>query len=176
MMLNRNRFKKSESFKNVEKDLAYIVSKIKEDDELLKLLSLQENKIGKLSEEEKREILKQNVKIVPLVHLEETDSNQSYLTIDFGDFSPNAENPQYRDKFLYFNILCNIETWNMGDFKLRPFQIAGRLDVLFNDKSLVDSYKIRFLSADSLIINDDLGGLFLCYYVTYNIDRDGKDE
>ena len=34
MMINRDKFKKSESFKNVEKDLAYIVSKIREDEEL----------------------------------------------------------------------------------------------------------------------------------------------
>ena len=41
---------------NVEKDLAYIVSKIREDEELLKLLSLKENSQDKLTEKDKKEM------------------------------------------------------------------------------------------------------------------------
>ena len=176
MMINRDRFKKSESFKNVEKDLAYIVSKIREDEELLKLLSLKENNHDKLTEKDKKEILDKCIEIVPIINLNERDTNWSHLTIYFGDFTSNTENPEYRDKFLYFNIICNAETWNMGDFKLRPYQIAGRLDVLFDKKSLADSYTIRFLNGDSLIINDKIGGVSLIYDVTYGVDRDGNDD
>ena len=57
MRINKNFFKESESFKNVEKDLNYIVSKIAEDDKLLKLLSLQENRTESLSAQERKEIL-----------------------------------------------------------------------------------------------------------------------
>ena len=49
----KDMFKFSESFKNVEKDLGYIVSKIMEDEKLLKLLSLQEDKVGKFTDKEK---------------------------------------------------------------------------------------------------------------------------
>lgn len=177
MMLNRNRFKKSESFKNVEKDLAYIVSKIKEDDELLKLLSLQENKIGKLSEEEKREILKQSIKIVPKVEPSDLDEKGwSIIAIQFSQFTRNVENPAHRDKFLVFNIISNFDTVNMGDFKLRPYQIAGRLDVLFDNKSLVGTYTIQFLNADTITLDENTFGMSLVYEVTYTKASDRNDD
>lgn len=175
MMINRDKFKKSESFKNVEKDLAYIVSKIREDEELLKLLSLKENSQNKLTEKEKKEILEECVRIVPKI-TELNEEGWSYLTIQFRQFSANGDNPKYRDKFLVFNIVCNFDTWNMGDFKLRPYQIAGRLDVLFDRKSLIDTYTINFISAEPLILNEEIAGISLAYLVTYGIDRDGNDD
>lgn len=177
MIGNRNAFKNSESFKNVEKDLSYIVSKIAEDEQLLKLLSLQEDKEEKLTSEEKRKILKECVHIVPVLDLRELENdNRSHLVVFFDNFFPNGENPEYRNKFLFFNIVCEISTWNMRDFKLRPYQIAGRLDVLFDKKKLANSYSINFLDANGKIISDNFGGLTLAYDVIYNIDGDKRDE
>ena len=171
MRIGKNLFKESESFKNVEKDLNYIVSKISQDDRLLKLLSLQEKRVEALTEEEKQEILKKSIKIVPKIEaINETD--WSYIVIVFDGFSPNMENPKYRDKFLNFDIVCNFDTWNMQDFKLRPYQIAGRLDVLFNEQSLDGTYTINFLSADNLILDDEIAGITLTYSVTYGTESD----
>ena len=64
----------------------------------------------------------------------------------------------------------------MGDFKLRPYQIAGRLDVFFDKKKLANSYSINFLDANGKIISDNFGGLTLIYDVIYNIDGDKRDE
>ena len=174
MRINKNLFKDSESFKNVEKDLAYIVQKIYEDEKLLKLLSLQENKIESLTEKEKKEILKKSIRIVPkITEINKTD--WSYIVINFDNFTPNMENPEYRDKFLVFDIVCNFDTWDMDDFKLRPYQIAGRLDMLFNEKSLADTYTINFLNANNLVLDDEIAGLILIYSVTYGETSDRID-
>ena len=85
------------------------------------------------------------------------------------------ENPEYRDKFLVFDIVCNFDTWDMDDFKLRPYQIAGRLDVLFNEKSLAGTYSINFLNANNLILDDEIAGLILIYAVTYGEQSDRMD-
>ena len=175
MIGNRSAFKNSESFKNVEKDLSYIVSKIAEDEQLLKLLSLQENKEGKLTSEEKREILKECVHIVPKVD-ELNEKGWSCVVVHFNNFTMNGNNPEYRDKMLIFNIICSFESWNMGDFKLRPYQIAGRLDVLFNNKTLANSYKIEFLTAQNVLVDDEIAGVSMAYQVIYNIDGDKRDE
>lgn len=177
MMINRDKFKESESFKNVEKDLAYIVSKIREDDKLLKLLSLQEDKIDKLTDEEKKEILNKCIKIVPKVEPSDLDEKGwSIVAMQFSQFTRNVENPEHRDKFLVFNIISNFDTVNMGDFKLRPYQIAGRLDALFDNKSLVGTYTIQFLNADTITLDEDTFGMSLVYTVTYSKASDRNDE
>jgi hypothetical protein len=166
MRINKNLLKNSESFKNVEKDLNYIVSKIAQDDILLKLLSLQENNMEPLSSEERKEILQKCIKIIPKIdNINETD--WSFIGISFDNFVPNLENPEYRDKTLIFDIVCNFDTWNLGDFKLRPYQIAGRLDVLFDKQSLADTYTIDFMSAENIIVDDEIAGVNLVYSVIY---------
>ena len=175
MKINNDVFlKESESFKNVEKDLAYIVSKIMQDEKILKLLSLQENNENDLTEKEKKEILKKSIRIIPkITSINKTD--WSYIAIHFDHFLPNETNSEHRDKFLIFDIICNFDTWDMNDFKLRPFQIAGRLDALFNKKSLCGTYDINFLSGDNLVLNDEVAGLTLIYGVTYSEDGDYID-
>ena len=174
MRINANLLKTSETFKNVEKDLAYIAQKIYEDEPLLKLLTLKENQTAPLTQEEKKTILNNNVRIVPkITDLDFTE--ESYLVIHFNEFIPNEENPEYRDKFLIFDIICNFDTWNMGDFKLRPYQIAGRLDMLFDKKGLSSSYSINFLNGEVLVIDDEIAGLTLAYNVIYNKDEDRID-
>ena len=175
MMINRNLFKESESFKNVEKDLGYIISRIASDEKIMKLLSLQENKSENLSAKEKKQILEECVYIVPNIQ-SLNDKGWSCISVQFNNFTKNGENPEYRDKMLIFNVLCGFDTWNMGDFKLRPYQIAGRLDVLFDKKPLANSYSIRFLTAQNTIVDDDVAGISLVYEVIYNISGDKKEE
>lgn len=174
MRINANLLKTSETFKNVEKDLAYIAQKIYEDEPLLKLLVLKEKQGEHLTQEEKQAILNKNIRIVPKI----TDldfSEESYIVIHFNEFLPNEENPEFRDKFLIFDIICNFDTWNMGDFKLRPYQIAGRLDMLFDKKGLSSSYTINFLNGEILTIDDEIAGLTLAYNVVYNKYEDAID-
>ena len=174
MRLGKNLLKDSESFKNVEKDLNYIVSKISQDDRILKLLSLQENKIEPLTQEEKKEILNKCVKIIPKAE-NINESDWAFIGIIFDNFTPNLENPKYRDKVLIFDIVCNFDTWNMGDFKLRPYQIAGRLDVLFNEQTLDGTYNISFMSAGNIIVDEEIAGINLCYSVIYSTDSDKEN-
>jgi len=62
-----------------------------------------------------------------------------------------------------FDILCHYDTWQLEDFSLRPYKIAGELDFLFNDKRLTGIGKLEFLTASELFINTEYGGLCLCY-------------
>lgn len=173
----KNMFKFSESFKNVEKDIGYIVSKIYEDTQTLKLLSLRENDTEVLTEKEKKAILDRCVKIVPKVTPEDVgDEGYSIISMQFTTFTKNASNPAHRDKFLVFNIISHYDNVNMGDFKLRPYQIAGRLDALFDKKSLAGTYSIEFLSADTITLDDDIFGMSLIYTVTYSEKSDRNDD
>lgn len=154
------------SFNSVEKDLAYIAQKISENETLLKLLVLRENDTKSLTTQEKMDIIKNNIKIVPKL----TDCNtdvESYIVISFGNFSPNDTNPEYRDKILTFDIICHLDTWNLGDFKLRPYKILGHLDSMFNEKTLDGTCKINFMGADILSIDESISGITAMYSVIY---------
>ena len=172
MMINRDTgmFLKS-SFNSVEKDLAYIAQKISENETLLKILKLRENDIEPLTSEEKKEIIQNNIKIVPKL----TDCNsdvESYIVVGFGNFSPNESNPEYRDKILTFDIISHLDTWNMGDFKLRPYKILGHLDSMFNKKTLDGTCEINFIGADVLTIDESISGITAMYSIIYPVKGD----
>ena len=167
MMVTRDSgmFLKS-SFNSVEKDLAYITQKISENESLMKLLVLKENDIKPLSAQEKKEILKNNIRIVPKLSDFNTDV-ESYIVISFDHFTQNNENPEYRDKILIFDIICHLDTWNMDDFKLRPYKILGHLDMMFNKKSLDGTCTINFMGANVLSIDESITGITAMYSVIY---------
>lgn len=175
MMVTRDSgmFLKS-SFNSVEKDLAYILQKISENESLMKLLVLKENDTKPLSAQEKKEILKNNIRIVPKLSDFNTDV-ESYIVISFDNFTQNDENPEYRDKILIFDIICHLDTWNMDDFKLRPYKILGHLDMMLNKKSLDGTCTINFMGANILSIDDSISGVTALYSVIYPIKGDTID-
>ena len=176
MMINRDRFKNSPSYKNIEKDLAYLVTKIMENETLLKLLSLREDQVEPLTQKEKKEIVDACIKIVPKIEMIDEEKPWSYIVITFDNITPNESNSEYRDKVLFFDVVCHFDTWNMGDFKLRPYQIVGELDKMFDKKALADSFTMNFVGTTSLTVDDNIAGLIHTYSATYGVNRDRVDE
>jgi hypothetical protein len=72
----------------------------------------------------------------------------NYVIISFDNFVPNANNPEFRDNIVSFDIVCHFDQWNLGDFKLRPYKIAAEIDTLFNDKHLTGIGTLQFLGAN----------------------------
>jgi len=168
---NQDLFKKS-SFESVDNDFAIIVKKILEDDKLKKLLFYNtKDCLSKpnLTEEETFSLIGKQVRIVPKVEFE--DENLTYLILSFDNFSPNMTNPHYRDNILIIDILCNFDQWDLGDFKLRPYQIASRLDVKLNEQHLTGIGTLQFLGMSELPINDNISGLSLMYSAVH-----GKED
>jgi len=162
------------SFMNVEKDLGIILERIAQCQDLLKLLILKEKSTNPLTDDEKAKALS-NVRIVPSIENLNTSSD-SYIVVVFDNFMPNGTNSEHLNKTLHFNIICNMDTWDMGDCKLRPYKIAGYLNMLFDRKSLDGTYNINFMNASNLIIDQEIAGLMLNYDVIYSRGSDTYDE
>ena len=64
----------------------------------------------------------------------------------------------------------------MGDFKLRPYQIVGELDKMFNKKALIDSFTMNFVGTSALTVDNEIAGLIHTYLATYGTGRDKVDE
>jgi len=95
------------------------------------------------------------------------------VIISLDNFEPQQGSTAFRRAMLSFDILCPFEYWNLGDFKLRPYSIAGEIDAMIN-KSTVQGIGIAsFIGGKQLLLGNDLGGLTL-YYTVEAFDDDKK--
>lgn len=115
------------------------------------------------------------LRVVPRMDIEEFSEVKSYITLTFDDFVP-SNNPQYRDSAISFMIICHFDEWELDDYKLRPFQIAGYIDGILNNAKLTGIGELNFLSASELPLNEHLGGVLLRYYATHSIEADKNPD
>lgn len=163
MNVGQDFFPKS-SFLSVDKDLALIVSKMFEDQRLMKLLYYTQKdalKAPDLTQEQKYAMIHKQIRIVPKVEID--TECPTYVLIGMDNFTPNSKNPEYRDCIIEFDILCHPDHWNLGNFQLRPYKIAGEIDSLFNKKKLTGIGETQFVTGRNLLLNDQLMGLCLTY-------------
>lgn len=122
------------------------------------------------------------IRLNPKIRMPEHEEVKSYIIISFDNFTPNAENSYYRDCTVNFDIICHIDTWEIGDYRLRPLKIVGYLDGLLNNAKLSGIGKLNFIGCNELILNEDLAGYTLSYRAIHgNDDRlppqgDSDDE
>lgn len=161
----------SSSFLSVEVDSSIIVNKILEDRELQKLLyyntknCLEEKE---LTQEQRYSLIGDQVRLVPKIDF--NDEVKTHLIISFENFSPNATNPEYRDNMITIDILTHFDIWELGDFKLRPYRVAARVDTRLNKQKLSGIGRVEFAGASPINISENLGGLTLSYYVIHEDD------
>lgn len=170
MRVGQNYFPKS-SFLSVEKDLSRICNKLLENQRLCKLLYYTDRDCLKkedLSSLQKINMVNKQLKIIPRLLIEEECPNYVVITMD--NFSPNPLNPEFRDCTISFDIFCHPNHWNLGDFQLRPYKIAGEIDSLLNGTKLTGIGEINFLSGNNLVLDDNLMGLTLNYSAIHGIE------
>lgn len=170
MKLQSYKYPKS-SFLSIEKDLDIIVSAMLKNERLKKLLyytvptALDE---PSLDQKQSVELIKNNIKIIPKLYVDSSVLN--YVIVSFDNFVPNANNPEFRDNIISFDIVCHFDQWNLGDFKLRPYKIAAEIDTLFNDKHLTGIGTLQFLGANQLVLTDEFAGVTLMYAAIHGED------
>ena len=152
------------SFLSIQKDLEIITNKMMKNERLKRLLYYTTNDAldrPKLSEDQSLELFKKNIKIVPKLYID--GSVLSYVIISFDNFTPNAENPEFRDNIISFDIICHFDQWDLKDFQLRPYMIAAEIDSMLDGKHLTGIGDLQFLGANQLILNDEFAGVSLMY-------------
>ena len=165
------------SFLSIEKDLEIITNKIFKNTRLQRLLFYTRADAldqPNLNEEQQIELFQKNIKIVPKLYIDNSVLN--YVIISFDNFTPNAENPEFRDNIISFDIICHFDQWQLKDsFQLRPYRIAAEIDTMLNGQHLTGIGKLEFLGANQLIINDELAGLSLMYSAIHG-EEDKKGQ
>jgi hypothetical protein len=72
----------------------------------------------------------------------------NYLRITYDSFTPNATNEFYRDHIVEIKIICHFDNWDLNDYELRPYRIAGELDSMLDGQHLTGIGELQFLGAD----------------------------
>lgn len=169
MKLDRIDFSKS-TFMTAEKDLFSIVEKLLSNHNIKKLLYYPvKNAMGQpnLSDEQSLGLIHKNIRVVPRLTVDE--DVESYVIITFDSFVTNANNPEFRDNIITFDIICHMDTWVMDNYQLRPYKIMGEIDGMLNNKSLNGIGVTEFIGANQLLLNDKLAGYTLMYRVVNDV-------
>lgn len=161
------------SFLSLEKDYRLIINKLLGSEDFKRLLYRTDKtclttSCPDLTDEEVADLLENDyIKIVPKVEVE--PSLKSQVIISFDNFVP-SENNEFRDCSIIFDIICNFDLWQLTDFQLRPYKIAGIIDGLFNNQKLTGIGTIQFTGASQIVLNDELAGLTLMYRAVHGSD------
>lgn len=116
----------------------------------------------------------QYIKAIPKLSFGEHEEVKSYIMLEFDDFTP-TNNPEYRDCTITFSIICHLDYWELEDYQLRPWMIAGYIDGILNDTKLSGIGKLQFMGATQLVLNEYLGGVMLRYVATHS-DADDSER
>ena len=160
------------SFLSMEKDTGIIINEMLKNNRLKKLLYYTTSDAMEkpnLTEDESLSLLGNNIKIVPKLYVDGSVLN--YILINFDNFIP-SENPEFRDNTIQFDIICHFDQWNLKDYALRPYKIAGEIDSMFNLKKLTGIGYLEFMGATQIVLTDEFAGLCLMYRTVHG----GEDE
>lgn len=160
------------SFLSMEKDTGIIINEILKNNRLKKLLYYTTSDAMEkpnLTEDQSLSLLGTNIKIVPKLYVDGSVLN--YILINFDNFIP-SENPEFRDNTIQFDIICHFDQWNLRDYALRPYKIAGEIDSMFNLKKLTGIGYLEFMGATQIVLTDEFAGLCLMYRTVHG----GEDE
>ena len=155
------------SFLGMAKDTALIMDKILGNKKVLKLLYYNGRDWEKkpdLTEEQKMEMFTtKQISNVPKLKIDK--ENKSYLRLAFDDFTPNGSNTFYRDHIVEIRIICHFDNWDLSNYELRPYRIAGEIDSMLDGQHLTGIGILNFLGANQDVYDEEFGGVTLRYLV-----------
>ncbi len=160
------------SFVSVEKTLEAVVRRLMSNERLKRLLYYSDpHALGlpRLTPAQSQSLLGESILIVPKIKADL--DTKPYIIINLDRFVPNPGQTDFRQVLLSIDILCAYDQWNLGDFKLRPYVIAGEIDGMINNSSF-SSGVADFAGAKQLVLNEHLGGVSLYY----NLETFGDDK
>ena len=158
------------TFLTAQKDLFKIVQKFINNEKLKKLLFYPVKDAldrKNLTSEETLGLLHKNIRVIPKLQVNE--DVQSYIIIGFDGFTPNANNPEFRDNIITFDIICHLDSWVMENYQLRPYLIMGEIDGMLNNSKLNGIGTVEFIGANQLLLSSDLAGFSLTYRVINDV-------
>ena len=179
------------SFLSVEKDIGTIINKLfiesrPYSDMLKRLLMINTKDCLENQTDVCRELIsstsvkdlkeKGYIRIIPKLDFGEHEEVKSYILITMDNFTPNAENPEFRDCTITFDVICHTKYSDLGDYRIRPLKICGYIDGILDKTRLSGIGILNFVGANQLILNEELQGYTLMYRAVHGLDDTLTEE
>lgn len=113
---------------------------------------------------------KKQILTTPKIPFGEHENVKSYILFAFDNFTPNEQNPEFRDCTISISVVCHLDSWDLDDYQQRPIKIMGYIDALLNKSKLSGIGTLNFLGANELLINSDISGYNLAYRAIHGSD------
>ena len=111
------------------------------------------------------------VVMTPKIEIPEHDQLKSFITLNFDTFTPNGTNTEFRDCMIYIDIACHHDSWDLGNYRQRPFKIAGYIDGILNKSKLTGIGELHFAGMQQQPIpNEDWSFFTLSYLAIHGSD------
>jgi len=155
----------NKSFQDIGCNLNIIARRLMQNENLMKLLihTTRDAEDLPITQEEIQKAFGDQIRIVPVIKKDEVIKN--YVIIQFGGFAP-AGKTDYKSYIITFDIICNIDNWQMKDYTPRPYKIMSEIDHVINQTKISALGPVQFLGAQNLVINEELSGFTLSYGIT----------
>ena len=118
----------------------------------------------------------QYIRTTPRLEFSEHNDVQSYILVTYDNFTTNPNNNRFRDCIINFDILCNTSQWDLHELRVRPLMIAGYIDGILNLGKLSGICETQFLGCQELLLDQNLAGYTLSYFVVHFTEDDAKLE
>lgn len=113
---------------------------------------------------------KEYIRLEPKIKMYQHQEVKSYLVFSFDNFTPNKENPQFRDCTIHIDVLCHTDYWDLGKFRVRPLKICGYIDGILNKAKLSGIGTLLFLGCKEIVLGETLSGYTLTYSAVHGTD------
>lgn len=107
--------------------------------------------------------------LTPRLQLKEHEEVKSYIILTFDHFEETS-NPEFRDFIVSFDILCNLDCWELEDFQVRPIKIAGIIDGILNGAKLTGIGELQFINCARLALGNSMSGYSINFLATHGYD------
>ena len=111
---------------------------------------------------------------VPRIQLEEHETNKTYILFEMDNMVPNGTNPEYMDSMITFTIFSNFDSWELNDYQIRPWVIAGYINGLLNGSRLTGIGKLECIGASQFAMNEHFGGVMIRYNAVHGQEDNDK--
>lgn len=136
-------------------NLKVLACRMVENEVLCKLLVRNEKSVladkKPITEKEKTKAFNEHISTIPV--LDKAEDSKTTIVLQIGDIVPMQ--PRGLSYTIVFDIICNIDNWNLDNYIQRPYAIMNELDsILSNTKMSASWGPTTFLGATSIKINE----------------------
>lgn len=153
------------SLLGMPKDAAIIIDRILSNPNLLRLLVYEtrdwQSQPLPNGDQIKELFTSHQISSVPKIKIDTKE--KTYIRLTYGTVIRNSSNPEYRDNTFGIDIICHYDNWDLGDFELRPYRVAGEIDAMLDKTHLTGIGELEFVSATPYVYNEEFAGVSLTY-------------